>query len=97
MRRAAKTDANQKQIVKLLRQLPGVSVAVTSSLGAGFPDLVIGFQKRNYLIELKDGDKPPSAQKLTPDEIEFQNTWQGQYHVCNSLSAIMDIIFSNKN
>ena len=43
MRRAAKVDANQPATVKALRDA-GMTVAVTSSLGKGFPDLVVGFR-----------------------------------------------------
>ena len=36
-----RTDENQIEIVKTLRQT-GISVAVTSNLGDGFPDIVTG-------------------------------------------------------
>ena len=90
--RAKKIDANQNEVVKKLRKIPGVSVAVTSSLGKGFVDLVVGYKNKNYLIELKDGNKPPSARKLTPDEVEFSNEWRGQYDVCNGFDEIFKII-----
>lgn len=32
----------------------------------------------NLLVEIKDGSKPPSAQRLTPDEQEWHSTWRGQ-------------------
>ena len=84
MRKRGRVDANQKKIVEQLRRL-GCSVAVTSMIGNGFPDLVVGDGNRNYLIELKDGTKPPSAQALTNDEIMFIDNWRGQYAKCNSL------------
>ena len=96
MRRAAKIDANQKKIVESLRQIPGVSVAITSQLGNGFADIVIGHKGKNYIIELKDGDKPPSAQKLTPDEVKFKSGWKGQYDVCNSFDEVFKLI-NHKN
>lgn len=92
MRKKGRVDSNQKVIVKSLRQIPGVSVAVTSMIGSGFPDLVIGYKGKNYLIELKDGDKPESAQKLTLDEIEFDAKWKGQYAVCNSIDEILKLV-----
>ncbi len=70
MRKAARTDANQTKIVDALRDL-GAVVNITSSLGDGFPDLVVSFLNRWFLIEIKDGDRPPSEKKLTPDEAEF--------------------------
>jgi len=95
MRRAAKIDANQKQIVKSLRQLPGVSVAITSQLGEGFVDIIVGRKGFNWLIELKDGSKPPSARKLTEDEQEFFDNWTGQIAVCNSFEEVFNLIMSN--
>lgn len=45
MRRAARTDANQVEIVSALRAI-GCSVSDTSGVGGGFPDLAVGFRKR---------------------------------------------------
>jgi hypothetical protein len=92
MRRAAKIDSNQNEVVKQLRQIPGVTVQITSQLGNGFVDLVIGRAGVNYLIELKDGSKVKSKQKLTPDELEFHSTWTGQKAVCNSLDEVLKVI-----
>jgi Holliday junction resolvase len=86
-----KVDANQKEIVRHLRML-GCSVAVTSDVAHGFPDLVVGWNGKTFLIELKDGKKVPSKQKPTPEEIIFESRWKGQYAVCNSLDEIIKII-----
>jgi len=91
MRRKARVDANQKEIVKKLRELE-ISVLHTHQLGKGAPDLILGYRNENFLIELKDGNKTKSQQKLTPDEVEFQSKWQGNYAVCNSLEQILTII-----
>lgn len=91
--RAKRVDANQKAIVKSLRGIPDVTVADTSSLGNGFGDIVIGYKGKNWIIEIKDGNKPPSAQKLTPDEVRFHNDWKGQINVCNSFDEIFKLIF----
>jgi Holliday junction resolvase len=81
--RAAKIDANQREIVDYLRA-KGVSVAITSNIGDGFPDLVCGFRGKNILLELKDGDKAISQQKLTAKQIVFHSLWRGQIAVVNS-------------
>ena len=91
--RAKKIDANQNEVVKKIRSIPNVSVAITSALGNGFPDLVIGYKGLNYLIELKDGNKTPSQRKLTPDEEKFREQWNGNYHVCNSYQEIIKVIY----
>ena len=69
--------------------------AITSQLGNGFVDIVVGYKESNYLIELKDGNKPPSQRKLTPDEIEFHNKWNGQIAVCESLDDVLKVIGVN--
>lgn len=91
MRKYGKTDSNQTEIVSKLRQL-GVSVFSTASMGDGFPDIVVGSKGVNYLIELKDGKKPPSQRKLTADEIKFHNSWKGSVHVANSFEECLEVI-----
>jgi len=88
---AKRVDANQKKIVEQLRKL-GCSVAVTSMMGKGFPDFVIGLRGKNYLIELKDGAKSPSQRKLTPDEVKFHAQWRGQIAVCKDINEIIKLI-----
>ena len=77
MRRAARTDANQTAIVEALRKC-GASVQSLAAVGKGVPDLLVGLRSRNYLLEVKDGSKPPSARKLTPDQEQWHLKWAGQ-------------------
>lgn len=75
MRRAAKTDANQTLIVAGLRAC-GAKVLSLAAVGKGCPDiLVIHPVKGLQLMEIKDGNKPPSARALTPDQVEFHQHW----------------------
>lgn len=83
MRRAARTDANHSQIVELFERL-GYSVADTSGVGSGFPDVVVGRAGLNYLVEIKDGDKSPSDRRLTPKQVAFHGAWSGQVCVVES-------------
>jgi len=88
VRRAAKVDENQRNIVAALRAI-GCSVAVTSAVGSGFPDLVVGDWGKTYLMEVKRGDKPPSRRVLTQDQIDFHASWHGQICViCTVAEAI---------
>lgn len=91
MRRAGRVDANQAEIVSDLRDV-GASVAVTSNMGGGFPDIVIGYRGINYLFEIKDGNKPPSARQLTDAEKEFHITWRGAIYVINNSDEALEII-----
>lgn len=90
-RRAAKVDVNQKEIVSGLRQC-GFSVSITSALGDGFVDIVVGKWGLNFLVEIKDGKKPPSAKKLTTDEQKFHKEWKGSVMVGESLEDILNKI-----
>ena len=77
MRRAAKTDANQAEIVATLRMV-GATVQPLHAVGGGVPDLLVGFRGQTYLIEVKDGRKPPSERKLTPEQERWHGNWRGQ-------------------
>ena len=93
MRRAAKRDDNHAEIRDNLRDIPGVVVADTGSRGGGFPDLVVGYRGVIYLLEVKDGNKPPSKRRLTPDEQKFFNDWGGYpVYVVNSTQEAIDAI-----
>jgi hypothetical protein len=83
MRRAARIDANQPEIVKALRAV-GASVQILSAVGHGCPDILVGYQGRNFLFEIKDGSKPPSDRRLTPAEEKWFGAWRGQCRVVES-------------
>ena len=68
-------DENQSDIVAALRAI-GATVRVISQ-GDGIPDLLVGFRGQTFLLEVKDGKKPPSARKLTPAEQKFFDDWRG--------------------
>lgn len=91
MRLDARTDDNQNEIVQALRAI-GASVAITSALGSGFPDIVAGYRGVNYLIEIKDGSKPPSRRKLTPDEQRFHDLWRGTVIVVNDIDEALKAV-----
>jgi len=74
-RYAARIDANQNDIVKALRAAGAVVRIITQ--GDGIPDLLVGFEGGTILIEVKDGDKCPSARKLTEAEQLFFDKWVG--------------------
>lgn len=87
-RRGNKVDANQSEIVDALRGA-GASVSITSDAGSGFPDLCIGIDFRNGFFEVKDGAKPPSARKLTPDQEKFRREWKGHYCVVSTVEEAL--------
>lgn len=90
--RAKKVDKNQPTIVEQLRKIPGVSVAHTHMIGEGLPDIVVGHRQRNYWIEIKDPNQPPSKRKLTPDEEKWHQQWTGHVAVAETVTDILKII-----
>ena len=91
MRRAAKVDANQREVVVALRGA-GASVQLLHAVGEGCPDLLVGYKGLNMLLEVKDGSKPPSAQKLTPQQEIWHRDWRGHRVVVNSTEAALAAI-----
>lgn len=67
---ARRVDANQSDIVDALRAV-GCFVHDCSAIGDGFPDLLCARAGRLWLVEVKDGSKPPSERRLTPAQHEF--------------------------
>lgn len=74
---AKRTDANHAAIRDGLRAL-GWDVYDFSGMGSGFPDLGVSVSAGiPHFLEIKDGDKPLSAQKLTPKQEEWHRfAWQ---------------------
>ena len=93
MRRAAKVDANQALIVGALRAC-GATVQILAAVGKGCPDLLVGFKGRNLLMEVKDGRRPPSERKLTPDQIEWHAAWAGQVVVVENVEQALAALVS---
>jgi hypothetical protein len=91
--RAAKVDANQPEIVAALREA-GCTVQLLHMVGKGCPDLLVGWQGLNVLIECKDGNKPPSARKLTPDQEKWHDQWRGQVTVVCSVNEALKAVGS---
>lgn len=88
---ARRVDANQREIVERLRDY-GATVFVLSEVGRGCPDIMFGIFGENYLVEIKDGKKPLSAQKLTEKEIAFFQSWKGQVCIFRFLHDVDDFM-----
>ena len=95
MRKAAKIDDNQKAIVNVLRQI-GASVQSLAATGKGCPDLLVGYHGINYLMEIKDGDKVLSKQKLTIDQEHWHSLWRGSVHIVKSVDEALKILLDEK-
>jgi len=93
MMRAAKQDANHKEIREAARKM-GVGWFDCFQLKK-FCDAFIVCNGFTIAIEVKDGSKPPSAQKLTEGEIEFSEEWRrhgGKYAVIRDIDDLNALI-----
>ncbi len=87
----AKVDANHPQIVKELRKLKGVTVRSVATI-KNFLDIIVGYDGKNYLFEIKDPSKPLSQRKLTEGEQKFMDEWTGQADLALTSQDIIEII-----
>lgn len=87
--RAARVDANQPEIVKAFRRL-GWYVLIISQL-KNCCDIIVSKNGRTIAVEIKDGDNPPSQQKLTKGEIKFKSEWKGEYMLITSVNDVLSI------
>lgn len=74
---ARNVDANQAAIVAAFRAA-GCSVLHLHTVGAGCPDLLVGWGGVDAQVEVKDGAKSASRQALTPAEAEHHRAWRGR-------------------
>ena len=64
---ARRIDTTHRSVIDALRHA-GWYVLDLSQLGRGAPDAICARAGQVRLVEIKDGAKPPSKQRLTPDE-----------------------------
>lgn len=86
MRRAAKIDANQPEIVAALRAV-GCSVQTLAMVGKGCPDILVGIGKVNLLMEIK-GEKGT----LTDDQEDWHEAWRGQLAIVRSVEEALALV-----
>lgn len=89
--RAAKIDANQNEIVEFLRG-QGATVQILSAVGKGCPDILVGFNGKNLLMEIKDGAKTASQTKLTPDQSKWHSEWRGDVDVVFTVYDVLRVL-----
>jgi hypothetical protein len=91
MRYAKRVDANQSEIIAAFERL-GCSVIVI-----GEPvDLVVYMPwngvRQNVFVEIKDGSKPPSAQKHTQQQVKFFAEWPGPKVTVRSVDDVLSLL-----
>lgn len=86
MRRAARVDNTQADIVKALR-MAAMTVQPLHTIGKGVPDLLVGWRGRNVLLELKTGNA-----RLTADETGWHEKWAGQVATVSTPDDAVDAV-----
>jgi Holliday junction resolvase len=82
-------DNNQKEIVDELRKR-GFTVEITSNVANGVPDIMAGWNGRTYLFEIKS-----KGGKLTSDQVEWHDQWQGHKAVIYSVEEAIKIMMED--
>ena len=86
-RAAYRVDANQPLIVQALRAV-GATVQHLHTVGDGCPDLLVGYQGVNYLMEIK---RTPRS-RMTDDERTWHEAWRGTVFVVTSPEQAIEIV-----
>ena len=91
-RHAKRTDANHAHIREGLRK-QGWQVLDLSAAGCGVPDLAVALAPGTpWFLEVKDGDKPLSAQKLTAAQEVWHSFAWGVTSKCTSLEQALEAL-----
>jgi len=93
MIRNAKVDSNQSEIVKALRNA-GAWVTITSQLKNAF-DILAGYKGKLFIVEIKDGMKPPSARRLSEGEQKCKDGFNSvgvYYYIITSIDEALHMI-----
>jgi hypothetical protein len=77
VRRAAHIDDNQPAIVQALLAA-GYSVQSLAGVGVGCPDLVVGAEGINVLMEVKNPNKLAGNAEMKPEQLGWHRRWKGQ-------------------
>jgi len=96
MPRYGRTDLNQKEIVAYLRE-HGATVAILSNVGGGIPDLLVGYEGKNFLIEVKSTVTNYGRNGLNDMQIEWHDKWKGQVSVVNTKEEALDLLLREQN
>lgn len=81
-------DNNHDEIVDALRER-GCSVMECHLLGGGFPDIVVGVNGENYLLEIKN---PKSSHGITEAQERWHESWDGHVAVVESIEDAYAVV-----
>ena len=76
VRQRARRDRNHSEVVRTFERLGGSWLDLSGVAGA--LDGILGTAGVDVRVEIKDGELPPSKNKLTPAEDDVFSTWRGR-------------------
>lgn len=91
-------DGNEPGIVISLLRVGATVRRLDASVGgdmAGLPDLLVGFRKQNYLLEVKrfKGTANGTAiASLSPDQLKFWESWHGSATIVRNATEALRAI-----
>lgn len=89
--RFSSKDNNHDEIAHALQDI-GAAVMDTSSLGDGFPDIIVGFRGEVYLIEIKNDKTAYGKKGLNKKQVEFHAKWAGYVHIVRSIDEAYRLV-----
>ena len=85
-------DANHNEIVDAMTKV-GAYVIDMSHVGKGFPDLIVGFQSKTILMEIKNRKTSYGRKGLNKNQLEWKEQWLGgPYCIVDSPEAALRMI-----
>lgn len=87
MRRAARTDDNQHELVEALKKVGAKCYFIGKPV-----DLLVGFRGKNLLLEVKRPDKRGQPSALTQAQKDFISTWPGDVAICYTIQEAISAV-----
>lgn len=87
MRRAARVDNNQHELVQALRKIGAKVYHIRKPL-----DLLVGYRGKNILVEVKRPEKKGHADEFTKEEKDFIDGWSGQVAICYTIEEAISVV-----
>ena len=98
LRTKARKDDNHDDIVNALRKIGAVVISI-HQLKDAF-DILVAYRGKLFVVEIKDGNKPPSKRKLTEGEVKCKNKLEGvgvTYNIVYSVDEAIELVTKIKN
>lgn len=95
--RKSSVDKNQGDIVDALKKV-GATVEFLTAVGSGCPDLLVGWRRRNFLLEVKNPatrygqGKDDNATRTLEAQKEWHQSWRGHVVVVRTIDEAFEAI-----